>query len=364
MEPGSHSHGQRPHLITQDPDITSELLRLAAAAGIELEVLADAASGRGAWGAAPLILIGADLAGSLAALHVARRPGVVVVSAPHRLDALPDSALWRDAVAVGAEQVVQLPDADGWLIKRLGETADGPSRGGTITAVTSATGGSGASTLAAGLALASQESSGRALLIDGDSGGGGIDLLLGSEEVQGIRWPDLAQAEGRVSAVTLDYALPHAGGLAVLSHGRMLAQPISQAALSAVIDSGVRGYHQIVIDAPRSTWESAPEMLERADRVLLVVPARVRAIAAAAQAAPWLRGVNPALTVIVRSVPKGVAIRDVERALAAHDLLTLPDHPALATRADRGEPLLIADAYGRAVRSVLSASLPAAAFVA
>ena len=35
----------------------------------------------------------------------------------------------------------------------------------------------------------------RVMLVDCDALGGGLDLLLGAEEVQGLRWPDLALSD-------------------------------------------------------------------------------------------------------------------------------------------------------------------------
>ena len=166
--------------------------------------------------------------------------------------------------------------------------------------------------------------------------------------------PDLAEAAGRLSATTLDYALPHPGGVALLSHGRAGSMTVPVDAFDSVLAAGVRGYEQVFIDVPRSTWAMAPEMLDRADRVILLVPGRVRGIAAAAAALPWLRSVTKELSVVVRATSRGVAAREVERVLGLAALRVVPEQLQLATREDRGEPLLTNDAYARAVRSVLA----------
>ena len=353
MERGIEGFGRCPVLITTDHALIEQVLRMAAAVAVEIDVHVDLEDVRPGWASAPLIMVGADLAGALADDRPARRSGVVLVGATPIDEGGATGAIWRDAVALGAEHVVQLPDGGGWLIQRLGESVDGPSRGGFITAVTSASGGSGVSTLAGSLAFAAQSLSGRVLLIDGDANGGGLDLLVGAEEASGIRWPDLAEAAGRLSATTLDYALPHPGGVALLSHGRAGAMTVPVEAFDSVLAAGVRGYEQVFIDVPRSTWAMAPEMLDRADRVILLVPGRVRGIAAAAAALPWLRSVTKELSVVVRATSRGVAAREVERVLGLAALRVVPEQLQLATREDRGEPLLSNDAYARAVRSVL-----------
>jgi secretion/DNA translocation related CpaE-like protein len=359
MERGNQGFGRLPVLITADGAMIEQVLRMAAAVAVEIDVHADLEAVRGGWASAPLIMVGADLAGALAEDRPARRAGVVLVGAGAHDEGGVTGEIWRDAVELGAEHVVQLPDGGGWLIQRLGESVDGPSRGGFITAVTSASGGSGVSTLAGSLALAAQSISGRVLLIDGDAHGGGLDLLLGAEEASGIRWPDLAAAAGRLSTTTLDYALPHPDGVALLSHGRGDAVAVPAEAFAAVLAAGVRGYEQVFIDVPRSTWASAPDMLDRADRVILLVPGRVRGIAAAAAAIPWLRSFTKDLSVVVRATSRGVAAREVERALGLASLRVVPEQLQIATREDRGEPLLANDAYAKAVRAVLADALRA-----
>ena len=52
-----------------------------------------------------------------------------------------------------------------------------------------------------------------ALLVDVDPWGGGIDLVLGSEDEPGLRWPDLALQGGRLSTAVRE-ALPRTAGSA------------------------------------------------------------------------------------------------------------------------------------------------------
>ena len=47
-----------------------------------------------------------------------------------------------------------------------------------------------------------------ALLVDADPWSGGIDLVVGSEDEPGLRWPDLALERGRIDMAALRQALP------------------------------------------------------------------------------------------------------------------------------------------------------------
>ena len=97
--------------------------------------------------AAPLVLVGDDLAPAVAAARLPRRPGVVLVGRD-----LDDAGVWRRAVDIGADHVVLLPDGEAWLIDRFAEVADGGTRG-TLVAVVGGRGGAGATVTATALAV-------------------------------------------------------------------------------------------------------------------------------------------------------------------------------------------------------------------
>ena len=78
-------------------------------------------------------------------------------------------------------------------------------------------GGAGASTLAAALAQHARDAGSRAVLVDLDPLGGGLDLMLGAETATGARWDELAGITGRVDDRVLLDALPSADGLPLLS---------------------------------------------------------------------------------------------------------------------------------------------------
>ena len=176
----------------------------------------------------------------------------------------------------------RFPGRPGDLVRalsRLGEAA-GPGRGhGPVAAVTGGRGGAGASLFAAAMALSATGS----LLIDLDASGGGIDLLVGAEAVSGLRWPDIAVQDGRLSWSAVRDALPLHRGMSVLSASRR-AHDIAVGAVDAVIDAGRLGGATVVCDLPRHRSDAARSALETADLVIVVASCDVRSCSATAAA--------------------------------------------------------------------------------
>jgi secretion/DNA translocation related CpaE-like protein len=337
----------RPLLVSGDPDLIDDILRLAAANGVEVHLATDAEAARSHWVLAPMVLVGPDVAARVAAAQLPRRRDVVLVG--HA--ATPED--WQRAVSLGAEHVVCLPDAERWLIDRLADSGEGAPRDGAVVAVVGTGGGAGASTFSAGLALAAASRSLRVLLIDADPVGGGLDVLLGIEDAAGVRWPDLADTRGRLSAASLEQALPHVGGVAVLSSGRDGATMLSPESLTAVLDAGERGFDLVIVDLPRHLDQAGEIALARADEALLVCANRVRSTAAAARVAATIESRCASVGLVLRVDAKGVSEDAVRAALSLPIRASLPHTPALATRADNGEPPSLRDSYGRACHAAL-----------
>ena len=340
-------NGQRPLLVSNDPELIDDVLRLAAANAVEIHLATDVESARGRWQVAPLVLVGADVCRALAGAHLMRRRDVVLVAHELAADA------WQSAVALGAEHVVSLPEAERWLIDRLADSHEGPARDGRVVAVLGSGAGAGASTFAVTLALAGTSRSLRVLLVDADALGGGLDILLGIEDVPGIRWPDLADTRGRLGAQSLEQALPSYRGLSVLSWGRSGPISVSPESTAAVLDAAVRGFDLVIIDVPRHLDAGAELVVSRAEVAVVVTSNRVRAAAAAARLVEHLRARVGAVRLVLRMDPRGLRDEAVEAALAVPVIARLPVVPTLPARADDGEPPSLNDAYGRACVAVL-----------
>jgi secretion/DNA translocation related CpaE-like protein len=324
----------RPLVVTADPELLDDMLRLCAAAGIEPEVASDASAARRSWPRAVQVLVGSDVAESLVRTQPVRRPEVVLVGRDPD-----DPAIWPHGLALGAQHVVFLPDAERWLVDRLSDLAEGGGRAAVLVAVVGGRGGAGASTLAAALALAGARRRSPTLLLDADPLGGGIDLVLGAEDSTGLRWPALAQTRGRVSGAALHEALPRLDQLAVLTWDRGETLSVPPAAMRTVLEAARRANDLVVVDLPRRLDDAAAEVLTTAAVALLVVPAEIRAAAAAARVASSLAPLTPDVRVVVRGpAPAGLAADVVAASLGLPLVGFLEPEPGLARALERGDP--------------------------
>lgn len=324
----------RPLLVTADPQLLDDVLRLAAAVDTEVHVERDVPAVRDAWMSAPVVLVGADLADRVCGAALPRRDGVVVVS--HDLD---DAAVWRRALELGAFRVAFLPDAEEWVADTLADAADRDARHALVVGVAGGRGGAGASTLATALAVTGPRLALPTVLLDADPLGGGLDLLLGAEAASGLRWPDVAGARGRVNAESLREALPRAAELAVLSWDRSEALTVPPSAMRTVLSAVRRGHELVVVDLPRRLDDAVRPVLDVADTVLLVVPAEVRATAAAARVAAELTAACADVRVVVRgTVAGGLEPEAVAGALGLPLAGRVRTESSVAAAAERGEP--------------------------
>lgn len=323
----------RPLLVTADPGLLDDALRLAAAAGVELHVEPEAGAARAAWPTAPLVLVGADRARACVAAGLPRRPAVVLVG----LD-LDDAGVWRRAVELGAGDVVFLPDAEGWLVDRIARAVEEDGPPAAVLAVVGGRGGAGATSLAAALAVTGARQGHRALLVDADPLGGGIDLVLGAEEQAGLRWPDLAGSRGRLPAAGLQGALPRLHDLTVLSWDRGDAMTVPGEAVAAVLGAATRSSDLVVVDLPRAVDAAVAAALAATSTVLLLVPAEVRACLAASRVAAAVEPLCRDVRVVVRGpAPAGLEAGAVAASLGLPLAGVLRPEPGLAAALERGE---------------------------
>jgi len=289
-----------PLIVSDDFLLVEELLRLCAAASVTPEVLRTPSQARRAWAAAPCVLVGADLAAETAGLDLSRRPDVILAShGPETAD------LWQAAVALRADHVAVVPQAEEWLVERLADCLDGDLKGASTIAVIGARGGAGASILAAGLAMGAARRGESTMLVDLDPLGGGIELVVGCEETAGLRWPELSTTTGRVSTTALRGALPSVGGVSVLSWNRLDVADIQPSTVRALVTAGRRGSTVVVLDLARHLDETITSAISTADVVLLVSTSDICSIAGAVRMSAQLRPMAPDVKLVVRTTARG-----------------------------------------------------------
>ena len=318
-----------PVLITDDDALLGDVLRLAAAAGVAVEVLRQPDPGLRSWVAAPTVLVGADQAASLAALAPPRRGDVHVLSLGRAAD-----GLFRAAVDVGAGSVLELPAADEWLVELLTDVGDGAGRTAVTVGVVGGSGGVGASVLAAALALTAGRW-GPALLVDLDPLGPGLARLVGLDG-PGVTWAELADSHGRLGARALREALPSRDGVGVLGWPDSAGGPLAPTLVREVVGAGQRGHDWVVLDLPRSADPALAGLVSRCDHVLLVVRSALGGVAAAARMAGRLRTEAPDSGLVVRSRRGSPPAEDVARAVGLPLAAELRDQRRLDEHLDLG----------------------------
>lgn len=309
-------------MITEDPELVEQLLRLSAAAGVTPEMAAGPDTARRSWRRAAGVLVGADAARAVAEARMARRDGVVLVSA-----APATPMLWQHGLELHADAVTVLPQGASELVGRLTDLLDGADPSCSTVGVVAARGGGGASTLTAALALTAAREGVPTLLVDADPLGGGIDLVVGCEDVAGLRWPDVAATSGRVSYAALRGALPTRERLSVLSWDRGVATAVDAATMRSILSAGQRGSRFLPVDLPRRLDDSAAEAAACCDVLVLVCPTDVRSIAGAARMVLALGDLVAEIRLVVRHGAGPSATAD-----SVSELLGLPLLGAVPTR--------------------------------
>ncbi|UPZ30470.1 septum formation initiator [Streptomyces sp. LRE541] len=321
-----------PLIVTEDVDLLDDLLRLCAAAGARPEVHHGVPERGGGWDTAPLVLVGDDAARRVRG--AARRRGVVLVGRDQD-----DPGVWRRAVEIGADHVLMLPDGEQWLVDRIADVAEGVGPPALTVGVIGGRGGAGSSTLACALAVTSARQGARTLLVDADPLGGGLDVLLGGESVEGLRWPAFAASHGRVGGEALEESLPALHALRVLSWDRGDCVTVAPEAVRAVLAAARRRGGVVVVDLPRRIDEGVAEALAQIDLGVLVVPAELRAVAAAGRVASAVGMVLRDLRVAVRGpYAPGLHDREVARLLGLPLLGEVPTETGLPAAQERGAP--------------------------
>lgn len=251
-------------LASRDPVLVETVQATAIALQVEVRKAADREELAALWQAARLRLVGVDLAGRVRAMGLGTpacavlglgEPGLVRASAELRVPAM------------------ELPGDGDQLVEFLASTAMGASRG-RVVAVTGASGGLGASSLAVGLGARAASAGQRCVVVELADCGGGLDLLMGIESSRGLRWDALHRADGHLGDVADD--LPRVGSLSVLALSRDEVEGPGAQAVAAVMSSLVRSFDLVVVDC----GPSALHLIDAAE-TLVLVGADVRGVAAA-----------------------------------------------------------------------------------
>lgn len=187
---------------------------------------------------------------------------------------------------------------------------------GHVIAFIPASGGVGASTLAAAVAVRAAGANRGVVAVDLDHIAGRLDVVFGVEQHPGWRWDALADVIGVVDGSALAQRLPCSEGVRVLAHDRshdLTAAPtrrtVERAAredppqhaghdvVADVVSGLLRAHDLTVLDLPRDVT-AVEAVAGLVDAVVLVVGSQLSQVAAAAASTAVLTGV-------MRGLPAG-----------------------------------------------------------
>jgi secretion/DNA translocation related CpaE-like protein len=199
------------------------------------------------------------------------------------------------------------------------------------------------------------------VLVDLDPLGGGLDLMLGAEGETGARWEELAGITGTVDESVLLEALPQANGLPLLTWSDESVLEPSVAAVGHVLDALARPPGAVVVDGGRLTDPRAAVALARCQRLVVVLPMRVRAVAAAQRLLQRVSRPTPPTIVASGPAPGGLSTDDVASALSLPVAAQLPHDRRRPVEEEVGGAPPTSAAWQRVCRELLEATADAAA---
>ncbi len=315
-----------PLVVTDDPSLIDDAARWCAALGAAPEIARDVAAARREWRRAAVVVVGEDQVDDLARAGVSRRDHVVVVAdEPARR--------WAAAIDVGATAVCARHDEDR-LLALVAAGLDGRGEA-CVVSVVGGSGGAGASTLSVALGLGASRRGLRSVVVDADPLGGGVDLVLGSERADGLRWGDFAGTRGRIDATSLGSALPFHRGVATLGWAAGADRTLPSS-LPGVLDATIKGFDVVVLDVPRRPDDTAAELLGRSVLSLVLVPEEIASVAAARHVLARVGALAPSTGLVSVARRGGIGAAAVADAVEMPVMARLRQDRRLRGAVDRG----------------------------
>jgi len=224
---------------------------------------------------------------------------------------------------------------------------------GELIAVLSGKGGTGKTSVCAGVATALADSGMKVLCLDCDIGLRNLDISLGMSEVGTLSFLDVCQGE-----YSLDQAAKHPQypSLSFLTAPMNCApESIDQAAFSAMLRQAREQYDYIFLDAPAGVDEGFRLAAKSADRIILVTGPDPAAVRDAGRAGELLELMGKdRIRLVVNRISKRLAseleltVDDIMDAAGLPLLGVVPEDKNVVLAAFYGEPLLKATRRGAA----------------
>ncbi len=251
-----------------------------------------------------------------------------------------DVNVMRFAMRAGARDFLGIPIVEQELMDALSNVArDRRSAGresssGVVSAFMNAKGGSGATLLACNVAhIMAAVSQQRVMLVDLDLQFGTLPLYLDLYPKRGLL--QAMDNLDELDAMALDgYAIKHSSGLKVLGHAvddSLPAHEVTARQIERLLDLAGTTHEQVIVDLPRRIDEVTVAVLERAQRVVVVVQQSLTTLRDASRLMQILQRdlalPSDRICVVVNRYEKNspLTLQDIERTLKLSDLSTVPN---------------------------------------
>jgi len=172
-----------------------------------------------------------------------------------------------------------------------------------VIGVLGASGGVGASALAAALAVRAGQDGMDVVAVDLNPYGGGLDVTLGAEQEAGVRWADLVALAGAADGSAIVARLPSLDGVPALSFGREAAVVPEVAVVRQVVTALAASGRVVVLDLSIG-GPYAEAVLPLATQLIVVAGSDPRQLAALAVVGGWLKSRCDHVAVCLRGGPR------------------------------------------------------------
>ncbi len=231
---------------------------------------------------------------------------------------------------------------------------------GTAIVVTSGKGGTGKSSLTAGVASWLASMGKRVLCIDMDIGLRNLDLSLGMSDVAMMDVTDVLQ--GRCSLERAAAVHPKLPNLSLLPASITLPKnPLTQAGMSALLEQAKQSYDFCLIDCPAGIGSGFQLAICAADRAVVVSTTDPASLRSAQSAVRLLRERQIPIHLVVNRITRRFLrkthtnVDDAMDALGLPLIGIIPEDPKVTLAASQGTPLPLYSKNG-AARAYLNIS--------
>lgn len=230
---------------------------------------------------------------------------------------------------------------------------------GRLYAVVSPSGGGGASTVAANLAVAMAKINQRCLAIDLKLRSGDLAAMFDLRPTHTLQ--DVCRVSSRIDRVLLEQTLSsHPSGVSLLASPRSFNATISSEAIMRILELGRSLYPRSIVEIDPSLPEESLEALQMADSILVVLRLEFNSLRNAKAILEFVerQGVDPSKFLLVANrvgQPKEIPASKVEEALTRKLFAKIPDDPKVAVGSQNsGIPALTEYPSSRLSKTLLS----------